>query len=177
LASKTDDAQYDAPQRPALVKSTEGLVAGLLLLLIGAIGFFGTLTVPVGTLAEFGAGMVPRVVAVLVGISGLVLMALAFVDKGPKLGSWPLRAPLCILGAVVAFGLTLRGFDLKLFKIPALGLIVAGPLAVTLSALGDPETRTREIVIFSLGLTALCIALFRFVLRLPIPIAPWALGY
>ena len=102
---------------------------------------------------------------------------MAFSAHGARLETWSLRGLLCILGAVIAFGLTIRGFDLGVVKLPALGLVVAGPLAVTLAAVADAGTRPREIVIFAIGLTAVCVIMFRFILRLPIPIAPWLLGY
>jgi hypothetical protein len=102
---------------------------------------------------------------------------LAFTKHAAGLDGWPLRGLFFVLGAVVAFGLTVRGFDFGFFKLRPLGLVVAGPLAVTLAALADPETKPREIVIFAVGLTTLCVVLFRFILRLPIPIAPWLLGY
>ena len=167
----------DSGRKPGAVRSPESLAGGILLVLLGCVGYFGTAGVPVGTLAEFGAGMVPRAVSVLVGLTGLALAALAFVKDGPALEPWPLRGLVCILGAVVTFGLTLRGFDFVAFRIPACGLVISGPLAITIASLADPETHAREIVFFSIGLTALCVVVFRFVLRLPIPIAPWLLGY
>jgi hypothetical protein len=172
-----DDVENPEPPRPGLIRSPENLAGGALLLVLGGIGFLGTAGVSVGTLAEFGAGMVPRAVSALVACCGLALMVLSLTAKGLALERWHLRGLLCILGAVLAFAVTLRGFDFGLFKLPALGLAIAGPLAVTLAALADHETRVGELLIFAVGLTALCIVLFRFILRLPIPIAPWALGY
>lgn len=173
-----DDVQDEATQPESrLIRSPQNLAAGILLVVLGGIGFFGAAGVDIGTLAEFGAGMVPRAVAVLVAVSGIALVGLAFMTPGPGLGAWPLRGLVCILGAVLAFGITLRGFDLGLLRLPPLGLAVAGPLAVALAALADPDTRAHEILILAAGLTGLCVLLFRFLLRLPIPIAPWALGY
>lgn len=82
-----------------------------------------------------------------------------------------------MLGAVVTFGLTIRGFDIGPLRIPALGLIVAGPLSIALASRADPETRSLEVIVLAVALTALCIGLFRFMLRLPIPVAPWLVGY
>ncbi len=164
-------------QRTGALKSPENLAAGLLLLALGAAGLFGTLGLSAGTLAEPDAGMLPRIVSVLVSVSGFALIAMSFLVRGPRLERWSLRGLLFVLGAAVAFGLTIRGFDLRLFKIPALGLVVAGPFAITFAALADPETRWREIIVFAVGLTALCIVMFRLILRLPIPIAPWLVGY
>ena len=58
-----------------------------------------------------------------------------------------------------------------------LGLAIAGPLALILAAMADPETRLKEIIPFSIVLTAVCILLFKYMLRQPIPLAPFLLGY
>ena len=163
--------------RAGRIKSPETLASGLLLLALGCIGFFGTWNLANGTLAEPEAGMLPRAVSMLVAACGMGLLASALTTSGPALESWSPRGLICVLGAAIAFGLTIRGFDLGHFKVPALGLIIAGPLAITLAALADPETRFKEIVIFAVGLTTLCIVMFRMILRLPIPIAPWLVGY
>jgi hypothetical protein len=165
------------PRRSGLIKSPENLAAGLFLLVFAGIGFFGTSGISVGTIAEFGAGMVPRTVAVLAASCGAILVTLGVTAPGAGLERWSARGLVCILGAVIAFGLTIRGFELGPVTIPKLGLLVAGPLSVTLASLADPDTQPREIVLFAVGLTALCIMMFRFILRLPIPIAPWLVGY
>ena len=121
--------------------------------------------------------MLPRAMSALVAASGAVLALISLVTPGTELERWSPRGLLFVLGAAVAFALTLRGFDLGVVRIPALGLVVAGPLAITFASLADPETRLREIIIFAAGLTALCVLMFRVILRLPIPIAPWLLGY
>ena len=167
----------DVARPPGLLKSPEALAAGLFLIALAAIGFFGTSSISIGTLAEFGAGMVPRTVAVLLAFCGALLVVLGFTVPGPNLERWSPRGLFCILGSVIAFGLTIRGFDFGVFKLPTLGLAVAGPLAVSLASLADPDTRPREIAMFAFGLTALCVLMFRFILRLPIPIAPWLVGY
>ena len=65
------------------------------------------------------------------------------------------------LGAIVVFAFTIR----------SLGLAIAGPLAVFIGAFASPEARVKEAAIFSVILTGACILLFKFFLRLPIPVA------
>jgi hypothetical protein len=55
-------------------------------------------------------------------------------------------------------------------KAPVGGLLVAGPLVVLISGLADREIRWKELVIFAVVMTALCIGLFRYALKLPIPV-------
>ena len=59
----------------------------------------------------------------------------------------------------------------------AVALLVAGPLAVMASSLADRDTRPLEVLIYSVVITGLCVGMFKYILRLPIPIAPWLLGY
>ena len=169
--------ERDATSRAGLLKSPENMAAGAFLLALASIGFFGSLENDVGTLAAFGAGMVPRAISVLIALCGAGLIALSFASEGPKLERWSLRGLVFVLGAVVTFGLTIRGFDIGPLRIPALGLIVAGPLSIALASRADPETRSLEVIVLAVALTALCIGLFRFMLRLPIPVAPWLVGY
>ena len=163
--------------RLGIVKSPQNLAAGLLLLTLGIVGLLGTSGLQGGTLASPEAGMLPHAVSILVAASGVLLSAMSLATRGPELERWSPRGLLFVLGAAVGFALTIRGFNLGGLKIPALGLLVAGPLAICLAALADTQTRWREILVFTIGLTGLCILVFRFILRLPIPIAPWLLGY
>jgi putative tricarboxylic transport membrane protein len=107
-----------------------------------------------------GPAMVPRAVGAAVGAVGLLLVGFALLKDGPPIGRWPLRGPLFITLSVVAFALTIR----------TVGLAVAGPLVVIVGGAASPESRPRELVIFGLVMTALCVGLFRYLLALPIPV-------
>ena len=86
---------------------------------------------------------------------------------GAGLDRWGVRGPIFILGAAVAFALAVR----------PLGLAVAGPLVIVISAMASRETRLVEMLIFGTIITAFCLLLFKFALNLPIPVAPWLVGY
>lgn len=162
-----------------IIKSQVDLGAGLFLLLLAAIGYWGALGLRFGTLNSVGPAFMPRSVSVLIALFGLGLVITGFLSKGPRLEKWHYRAPFFVLGAIVIFALTIRGSTLSMlgvqFHIPQLGLIIAGPLAVIVSAQADKDTKQGELLIYTAVLTLACIALFRFMLRLPIPIFP--IGY
>ena len=114
-----------------------------------------------------GPGTLPKGLAVLLGALGALLGANAIFERETRLERWSIRGPLFVLGALVVFGLTIR----------PLGLVVAGPLAIVVSAFASDEVRWGETLLVGLLVTAFCIGLFKFALGLPIPLAPWLIGY
>ena len=149
-----------APSAGRRLRAPQDLVAGASLVALAVFALWSSATLDTGTLRAMGPGMLPRAVSVLVGAAGLALVVLSFVRHGEPLGRWPLRGPLFVALGVVAFALTIR----------TVGLAVAGPLVALVSGAASPETRWRELAVFAVAITALCIVLFRFALRLPIPI-------
>ena len=142
------------------IRSPRDLLAGAGLLALATFAAWAGMGLDPGTLRSMGPAMVPRAVSAAVGAVGLLLVAFSLLKDGPPLGRWPLRGPLFITLAVVAFALTIR----------TAGLAVAGPLVMILGGAASPESRPRELIVFGLVMTALCVALFRYLLALPIPV-------
>lgn len=145
----------------------QDFAAGLVVTAVAAFALWHTADLAGGTLGAMGAGMMPRVLAILFGALGLLLSLTALLSDGERLERWTLRGPVMILASVVIFGITVR----------PLGLTLAGPLAIIVAGAASPETRWTEALVFSVLISAFCILLFKFALGLPIPLAPWALGY
>lgn len=149
------------------IRAPQEAAAGLFLIALALFALWQSSDLTTGTLRQLGPGMLPRSLAYVTGLCGLVILIHAFLREGAGLDRWSLRGPLFVLGAVVAFGLTVRPF----------GLAVAGPLVVIIGGLASHETRLVELVVFAVVMTAFCVALFKYILTLPIPVAPWLLGY
>lgn len=154
------------PSRPR-IRSQQDFMAAIFLLLVCAVAFWQALALPIGTLNAIGPGMMPAVLSIILSILSGVLLVDSLKEDGPQVTAPSLRGIVFILGSFIAFGLAVR----------PLGLVVAGPLAVVLSGFATNETRFGETLLFGLAMTAFCIALFKFALGLPIPLAPWLLGY
>lgn len=165
------------------IKSPFDLAGGLFLIGLAALGLAGGFNLPTGTLSSIGSGLMPRVVAILVGAFGVFLIVQALIFEGKILERWHLRGPVFVLGSVLVFALVIRGSTLNVggffgipllatVRIPQLGLVVAGPLAVIVSALAARDTKPLEIVVFSVVLTLLSGLLFKELLNLPIPFDP-----
>ncbi len=153
--------------RPKSLLLRQDFVGGLVIIAVAAFAFWQAAELPIGTLGGMGPGMLPRGLAVLLALLGALLIVDAVLEGETPLERWSIRGPVLVLGAAVAFGLAVR----------PLGLVVAGPLAIIISAFASDEVRWGETLLFGGLMTALCIGLFKFALGLPIPLAPWLVGY
>ena len=95
-----------------LVKSPLDVAGGLFLLAIAVLGFAGAFNLPTGTLSGIGSGLLPKVVALLVGAFGVLLIVQGLLLEGDRLEQWHLRGPVFVLGGVAVFALLIRGSDL-----------------------------------------------------------------
>ena len=143
----------------------QDFLGGLAVIAVAAFAFWLARNLPTGGAGGMGPGTLPKGLAVLLGGLGVLLVLNSF--NGERLARWSVRGPLFVLGALVLFGLAVR----------PLGLVVAGPLAIAAAAIGSPEARWRETLVYGLAMTAFCVGLFKFALGLPIPLAPWLVGY
>lgn len=147
----------------------QDLGAGLFLIGIAVVTLWEVTELDTGTLREIGPGLLPQALAVLTGLCGLALTIRPFLggSAGETLERWQVRGSLFVIAAAAAFS----------FSIRPLGFAVAGPVAIILATFASRESRPVETVVFAVVMTALCILLFRVLLGLPIPIAPWLLDY
>ncbi|HEU4383091.1 MAG TPA: tripartite tricarboxylate transporter TctB family protein [Anaeromyxobacteraceae bacterium] len=146
--------------RHGRVRAPQDLAAGLCLIALAGLALWAGAGLDAGKLRAMGPGMMPRAVAVLVGLVGLALVAFAFLHAGERLQRWAWRAPLFLTLGVLGFALTIR----------PVGLALAGPLVAVVGGAASPESRPRELAFFAVTITAFCILLFRVLLRLPIPV-------
>lgn len=147
-------------RRRRVIRAPRDFAAGLVLVAVAGLALAASAGLPAGHLRSMGPGMLPRSVAVLLGIVGFGIVVASLLKAGEGLGRWPLRGPLFVFLGVAAFAVTIR----------LVGLALAGPLVVLVSGAASPEARPRELAIFAVVLTAFCVGLFRFALQLPIPI-------
>jgi hypothetical protein len=142
------------------VRNPQDLLAGLVLVAVALFALWASSNLSQGRLGALGPGMMPRATAVLVGVVGALVALTALVAPGPCLERWSLRGPFFVCLALVAFAVTIRW----------MGLLAAGPLVALIGSAASPETRIKEILIFGIAVTIFSIALFKYVLNLPIPV-------
>lgn len=163
-----------ALQPHGLVRGPQSLISGLVLIALALFAIWLVSDLSQGTLRSMGPAMLPRWLAIGVGMCGVALVVGAFLKTGDPLEGYTLRGPAVVVVAVLCFGLTIRGFALGSVQIPQLGLMGAGPLAIFISGFATPEARLRDLLILALALTAFCMGLFGDLLNLPIPMYPQA---
>ena len=161
-----------ADTRTGFVRGQQSFVAGLTLLALSAFALWLTSDLPQGTLRAMGPAMLPRWLAIGVGLCGAALVVYGLIRRGDPLESFTFRGPLVVIVAILAFGVAIRGAAYAGLSIPGLGLVVAGPLAIFIGGGATPEVRWRELLILALALTAFCMILFGDLLNLPIPLYP-----
>jgi Tripartite tricarboxylate transporter TctB family len=165
-------------ERRSRIASPQDFAAGAFLIALGAFALWASSNLAMGSLRAMGPGMLPRSLAVIAGILGAIMMVRALRIEGPALERWNIRGIVFVILGVCLFAMTIRGTDLPgPIDIPAIGLVAAGPLVAIVAAFASDETTWGEVLIFGLVMTTFCALLFKYALGLPIPLAPWLLGY
>ncbi len=160
------------------IASQQDFAGAIFLIVIGLGALWASSNLNMGTLRAMGPGMLPKSLGTIVAGLGTILLLFSLKVEGPKLDAWSIRGLFFVLLGTCLFALTIRGTDLPgSLDLPAIGLIAAGPLVAIISAFASPETKWGEVLIFAAVMTALCAAIFKYALGLPIPLAPWLLGY
>ncbi len=158
------------------IRSTQDFAGGLFMILLALGAYAFSWDLPAGSLRQLGPGMLPKAFAVICGVLGAILTLTSLRYHGEKLSGWSWKGVFFALGGACLFTLTIRGFEIGPVQVPALGLLVAGPLLIFFSGLAADDRKLKELVIFALAMSAGCILLFKYALSLPIPLAPWLLG-
>ena len=153
-------SDQDADLKRGPIRGPQALLAGLTIVAFAAFALWAMSNLDTGSLRSMGPGMLPRSLAILIGLCGAALALFAFIRQGEGLERIGVRAPFFVAVGIIAFAFTIRQF----------GLIVAGPLAMIVGGFATPEARFGELIVFAAIMTALCVGLFRYLLNLPIPI-------
>ncbi len=144
------------------VKFGQDMASGLLFIIIGLGALWIGADYPMGTPQRPGTGVLPRILAWCLVGSGSILAVKALLAGDVSMGNWAWRPLFFVTLAVVFFGLC----------IDSLGLVLTMIIALTLCAMGTPETRWPEFAIFLLVMIAIGVGTFIWLLGMPIPTWP-----
>lgn len=149
-----------------VMEKPRDVVGGAVIMAVGlAFLLFGQ-ELPMGTSVRMGPGYFPTILSGLLVALGLTIAVLGLRapagEGGPSALPW--RGLILIIGATLAFGLTLRGLGLG----PVLVLVVLA------TAWASRYASLRSSVLLAAGLATFCSVLFIRLLGLPLPLlGPW----
>jgi hypothetical protein len=146
-------------------RSLKDVLAGLIFVVFG-LGFAVSATAyEVGTPVRMGPGYFPIVLGGLLAILGGITLIKGLLERdGEGIGAVPWRAIALIVGAVLCFGLTVRG----------LGLIPSTFVTALMSSIASKRASVVGVVLVSVGLTVVCVLIFVVALSLRLPlVGPW----
>lgn len=147
------------------IKSEKDFWSGLMFIGVG-VGFaVGALEYNFGSSARPGPAYFPFGLGILLALlGGLVLFkAMTFeVEGGDRIGPWAWRPLLVLMGSVAVFG----------WALPHLGLLIALPLLVIVSASAGDEFHWRDAIINAIILTGASWFIFVYGLSLTLPLFP-----
>jgi hypothetical protein len=148
-------------------RSAKDVLAGLIFIGFGLAFGYASLGYDIGTALRMGPGYFPVLLSGILVVLGAVVLAQGIFATGPDetpIGSVPWLALLLVVGALVFFGLTVRG----------LGLMPALFVTAFLSAFASKHNGWLAALLLAAGLTLLCWLIFIWALGLPLrPFGPW----
>ena len=142
------------------LRNNKDFLAGLLLLAVGAGGFYMALDYPFGSALRMGPGYFPRVLAGILMAFGVFILVRSLLAVEKVKGRWGWKPLAFITVSLVAFGWTMG----KLGFIPALLVMFI------VSALGGHEFRWKEVAILTVVMSAFAVGVFVYALGLPYPL-------
>jgi hypothetical protein len=147
------------------IKSEKDFWSGLMFIAVGVAFAWGATFYSFGSSARPGPGYFPFGLGVIMALLGALILFESLtieVEGGDKIGSWPFRPALWILGAVIVFGLAL----------PKLGMAISLPLLIAISSLAGGPFRWKEVLVNVVVLTVGSWAIFIKGLGLTLPLWP-----
>jgi Tripartite tricarboxylate transporter TctB family len=153
------------------------MISALAFISVAGLAVGSTSQLQLGTPAQPGPALFPGLAAALLsGLSLLLLWRGRATDVGEAL---PWRPPLAVFLAALIFAACIEGFRLPgtTLMLPALGMPVAGTLAMLASGLAGNNTRWHQLLVLAAILPLFFATVLRFALNQPVSIAPWWLGY
>ena len=148
-------------------RNPKDLWTGVLFIVVGLAAIIFVRHHQMGTAMRMGPAYYPTILGLLQVMIGIAVLLRALVRPGLPLGRFVLAKIALVLGAIVLFGLLLRG----------LGLIIAIIVIVVLSAYASKNFRWPVALVLAGGIAICSAILFVLLLGIPIPmIGTWIGG-
>jgi hypothetical protein len=160
-------AKSSEDQERSMIRSTKDFWTGLIYIAFGAGAILIAREYGMGTALKMGPAYFPTVLGALLVLIGAIAVIRAFLSEGTPIGALAVKPLAIIVGSIILFGFIVRG----------VGLLVALPLLVILTASASIHFRLLPTLALAAGLTVFCIMIFVQGLGVPLPIiGPWLGG-
>jgi hypothetical protein len=148
-------------------RASKERLAGSLLVLLGVAAAAKGSSYQIGTLARMGPGFFPVALGVLLALCGLLIVLGArngpLRDRAEPLATeW--RGWICIGLSLVSFVVLARHG----------GLLPATFAIVFIAALGDRQSTVKGAMLLALAISAVCVTVFWWGLKIQLPLFGWA---
>jgi len=150
-----------------MIRSEKEFWAGLIYIFFGASAIIVGRDYAMGTAFRMGPAYFPTILGGLLVLIGVVAVIRSFVVAGAPIGRFAIRGLLFVSVSIFLFGFLVRG----------LGLAVALPVLVIVSAYASTKFRWGPMLIMAIGVMVFCVVLFLKGLGIPLPaLGPWLGG-
>lgn len=150
-----------------MIRSEKEFWAGLIYIFFGASAIIVGRDYAMGTAFRMGPAYFPTILGGLLVLIGVVAVIRSFVVAGAPIGRFAIRGLSFVSVSIFLFGFLVRG----------LGLAVALPVLVIVSAYASTKFRWGPMLIMAIGVTVFCVVVFLKGLGIPLPVlGPWLGG-
>ena len=155
----------------SIVRHPKNFWIGIIFLCFGLAAIYFIGDNEMGSAGRMGPAYFPTVLGGLLALVGLAGIIRAFIgrrlDAHDAIGTFHIRDIVIILGAVILFGVLMRGA----------GLAAAAFLLVLISSFASKQFKLTSSLLLAVGLSIFAVLLFVKLLGLPMPIVgPWLGG-
>jgi putative tricarboxylic transport membrane protein len=144
------------------IRSPRDFWGGLVLVAVAILAIWASRELPGQRGFAFGPGTAPRLFAGLLVAFGTLVALIGLVSDGPRIDKYKIRGPVLVISAILGFAAMIR----------PLGLVIASFVTFIISILGSKESRMIEGTIAAAVMTAFCVLLFTYLLKLPFQLWP-----
>jgi putative tricarboxylic transport membrane protein len=144
------------------IRNPRDFYGGLAIVAVALFSFWAGSDLPGMQGIAFGPGTAPRLFGGLLLAFGVLIAALGLATEGPHIGGYAVRGPAFITASLFAFAAMIR----------PVGLIGASFVTFMIAAAASRETRWAESTVMAVAMTAFCVVLFVYLLKLPFHLRP-----
>lgn len=151
------------PRTPVRGGDLPDILAGTLMILLGALGLWAGRDLTYGSPAMMGPGFLPASLCTIMALIGGFVLVKGLSKPAESMGALNLRPLVTLVVAIAGFAFSAERF----------GFVVASAWLLIIGSLADPESRWKEIFISTAVLTSLGALLFVYGLGVQMPIWPF----